>query len=274
MRIKPLAWWAIFFALTAFALAAEENPAANPPVIFLIQQDLNPPIGPLKIGKGLEWLLGKLPPLQPVAVYLAYLDHAVLVLNGPAVEMKGRVKDLQFVSQSENTLPLEILLAFLTAQRLQGQTVHLVSNGHSMAMLHQMHLEGMDDWGHNSIRNPGTGQQPSILKCRDFDPTKYQPLMDLRRYCQDHKIRVVTFFVAETPVRPPGIEEPGQDGYFFRGDMTSVARRIDEKKLTMDSLGFTATQWLAQESGGQIFYDFNSFRSLFETMVSKGQIHP
>ncbi len=274
MRCKLMALCAFLLAFIVFALAADENPAAGPPVIFLVQQDLNPPISPLKIGKGLEWLLGKLPPLQPVALYLFHLDHATLVLNGPAVEMKGRVKDLQFVSQSDNTLPLEILLAFLTVQKLHDQTVYLVSNGHSQAMQQQMHLEGMSDWGHSSIRNPSSGGQPTIMQLRDFDPTKYQPLMDLRQYCKDHKVGITTLFVAETPVRTQRMEEPGQEGYFFRGDSTSVARRTDAKKLAEDSLGFTAVQWLSQESGGQIFFDFNSFRSLFESMLSKGQIHP
>jgi hypothetical protein len=281
MSIRPLAWLAIFIATMAFSPGAVEGlapgpagPAAGPPLIFMVQQDLNPPINPLKIGRGLEWLLGKLPPMQPVALYLFRLDHAELVLNGPAVEIKGRVKDMQFTSQSENSLPLEITLAFLTAQKLRDQTVFLVTNGHSQAMLQQMHLEGMSDWGHSSIRNPGNNEPSAIMKLRDFEPTKYQPLMDLRRYCQANKVRLTTFFVAETPVRTQRIEEPGQEGYFFRGDSTSVARRTDVKKLAQDSLGFTATQWLAQESGGQIYYDFNSFRSLFETMLSKGQFNP
>jgi hypothetical protein len=274
MSVKLTMWIAILLAMTVFAAGAEGDPAAGPPVIFLVQQDLNPPISPLKFGKGLEWLLGKLPPLQPVAIYLFHLDHATLVLNGPAVETKGRVKDLQFVAQSENSLPLEILLAFLTAQKLHDQMVYLVSNGHSQAMQQQMHLEGMADWGHSSIRNPTSGAQPTVLQLRDFEPTKYTPLMDLSRYCKDHKVRVVTLFVAETPVRTQRLEEPGQEGYFFRGDSTSVARRVDAKNLAEDSLGFTAAQWLAQESGGQIFYDFNSFRSLFETMLSKGNFNP
>ena len=249
------------------AAAAGED--LDRPVIFLIQQDLNPEITPLNPEAGLKWLLGHLPSETRVMVVVFRLEEFDTVLNTTAGEAMKGFRGFRFSAKSQNSLPIESLLAFLSQQEIRDQAVYFVSNSYSQAMMQKMQLGRLNFTESQLTGFVGPDQRPSLMQVKGFDPDKYPPLPQLRQYCKDRKVRIMGVFVAETPVH-----SASSPGTIFPGDMSTLSIRYDRRNLALESLGFTALQWITRETGGEIYYDFPTFQGLFEVLAAEGRFNP
>jgi hypothetical protein len=214
----------LMLAVGFFAFAQTGPSGKAEPLVFFVQQDLEPEVTRLGFDAGFQELLGRLDPGREISFYFYIQNRFKLVYEGEAAGMKWPAEE-SFAVPVPSTTPYKNLLRFLQENGMKGRTVIFVSNGVSQDMLQLVDTQGL-------LRGADT-----------FSPSRYQPIENLRKYCKKNDIRILGLYV---PVRSrfPGqvdripldsfrytVETSGGKAYYNFNTFTGVFRALDEKEL-------------------------------------------
>lgn len=163
-----------------------EDPAPSEgALIIFLQQDLREGISVRDFERGLTASLQQIPPNTPFTLVLFAGERIETAYRGQAGDWLTSGRSVTFIPFLNSTNPYRLLLRHLESARPSGATLHIISNGNTMDLIH-----------------PYDG---------------YPPIRNVARYCQSNRIRLQGLLIPPPP-RLAGFREDMLNAfqYFIR----------------------------------------------------------
>jgi hypothetical protein len=232
----------IFILLLSAASVLASEGDGPPPLMVVIQQDLQPQVNEKNFDDGFHVFLKEYLPQRDLEIYV-FGENSIRMLHaGRGADIQWPSAQFAFTQKSAATRPYAALLSLLKARRTSRQTVLFISNGSAGGM--------------NS-----PAQMPFALT----------QLVD---YCEAHKVRLVGVYADDfTPVASLR-QARYQDATAICSarNLSQTSRQLYHASREGMQQETTTCDWFREAmhaTAGEIYYKYDAYRDVFTEIANK-----